>query len=165
MGRLDGKVVLISGGARGQGAVEARMMAQEGAKVVIGDILDDLGKQVEAELAEAGLDVTYVHLDVTIEDDWTSAVSRRGFGLWSPRYAGEQRRHSDPQGHRGHHGGGLGPDYGHQRQGSVPWHQGRNPRNARGRRRVHRQHLVHRRVGGSPEVPRATPPPRAPFGC
>ena len=46
MGRLDGKVVLISGGARGQGAVEARMMAQEGARVVIGDILDDLGRQV-----------------------------------------------------------------------------------------------------------------------
>ena len=75
MGRLDGKVVLISGGARGQGAVEARMMAQEGAKVVIGDILDDLGRQVEAELAEAGLDVTYVHLDVTSEDDWGAAVS------------------------------------------------------------------------------------------
>ena len=75
MGRLDGKVVLISGGARGQGAVEARMMAQEGARVVIGDILDDLGKQVEAELAEAGLDVTYVHLDVTSEDDWNGAVA------------------------------------------------------------------------------------------
>ena len=75
MGRLDGKVVLISGGARGQGAVEARMMAQEGARVVIGDILDDLGRQVEAELAEAGLDVTYVHLDVTSEDEWTAAVA------------------------------------------------------------------------------------------
>ena len=75
MGRLDGKVVLISGGARGQGAVEARMMAQEGARVVIGDILDDLGRQVEAELAEAGLDVTYVHLDVTSEDDWNAAVA------------------------------------------------------------------------------------------
>ena len=75
MGRLDGKVVLISGGARGQGAVEARMMAQEGAKVVIGDILDDLGRQTAAELAEAGLDVTYVHLDVTSEADWDAAVN------------------------------------------------------------------------------------------
>ena len=69
------RLSLISGGARGQGAVEARMMAQEGARVVIGDILDDLGRQVEAELAEAGLDVTYVHLDVTSEEDWSSAVS------------------------------------------------------------------------------------------
>ena len=75
MGRLEGKVALISGGARGQGAVEARMMAGEGAKVVIGDILDDLGRQVAAEPAEAGLDVTYVHLDVTSEADWAAAVA------------------------------------------------------------------------------------------
>ena len=74
MARLDGKVAIISGGARGQGAVEARMLAQEGARVVFGDILDELGRQVEAELAEAGLDATYVHLDVTSEDDWTAAV-------------------------------------------------------------------------------------------
>ena len=74
MGRLDGKVALISGGARGQGAEEARLMAEEGAKVVFGDILDDLGKQVEAAIAEAGLDATYVHLDVTREGEWQSAV-------------------------------------------------------------------------------------------
>lgn len=74
MGRLDGKVALISGGARGQGAEEARLMAREGAKVVFGDILDDLGRQVEAEIAEEGLDATYVHLDVTRESEWVSAV-------------------------------------------------------------------------------------------
>ena len=72
--RLEGKVALISGGARGQGAVEARMFASEGAKVVIGDILDDLGRQVEAEIAEAGGDITYVHLDVTSESDWEDTV-------------------------------------------------------------------------------------------
>ena len=72
--RLEGKVALISGGARGQGAVEARLFASQGAKVVIGDILDDLGKQVEAEIAEAGGDITYVHLDVTSEADWNDAV-------------------------------------------------------------------------------------------
>lgn len=75
MGRLDGKVALISGGARGQGAEEARLMAEEGAKVVFGDILDDLGKQVEAEITEAGRDATYVHLDVTRESEWQSAVA------------------------------------------------------------------------------------------
>ena len=72
--RLEGKVALVSGGARGQGAVEARLFASEGAKVVIGDILDDLGRQVEAEIAEAGGDITYVHLDVTSEADWEDAV-------------------------------------------------------------------------------------------
>ncbi len=72
--RLEGKVALISGGARGQGAVEARLFASEGAKVVIGDILDEEGRQVEAEIAEAGGDATYVHLDVTSESDWDSAV-------------------------------------------------------------------------------------------
>ena len=74
MGRLDGKVAIISGGARGQGAVEAQLMAREGAKVVFGDILDDQGKQVEAQIIEAGLDATYVHLDVTNEAQWRSAV-------------------------------------------------------------------------------------------
>ncbi len=75
MGRLDGKVALISGGARGQGATEARMMAQEGAQVVFGDILDDEGKQVEAAIRAAGGDATYVHLNVTREADWQAAVA------------------------------------------------------------------------------------------
>ena len=74
MARLEGKVALISGGARGQGAVEARMFAEEGASVVIGDILDEQGKQTEAELQELGYNVTYVHLDVTSESDWAAAV-------------------------------------------------------------------------------------------
>ena len=74
VGRLDGKVVVISGGARGQGATEARMMAREGAKVVLGDVLDDEGKRVEAEIAESGNEATYVHLDVTKEDDWRAAI-------------------------------------------------------------------------------------------
>ena len=74
MARLEGKVALISGGARGQGAVEARMFAAEGASVVIGDILDEQGRQTEAELQELGYNVTYVHLDVTSEADWAAAV-------------------------------------------------------------------------------------------
>ena len=74
MPRLEGKVAIISGGARGQGAVEARMFAEEGASVVIGDILDEQGRQTEAELQELGYNVTYVHLDVTDESDWQSAV-------------------------------------------------------------------------------------------
>ncbi len=74
MGRLDGKVALISGGARGMGATEARMFAQEGASVVFGDVLDELGAQVEAEIRELGGEATYLHLDVTQEDQWRAAV-------------------------------------------------------------------------------------------
>lgn len=74
MGRLDGKVAIISGGARGQGAAEARLFAREGAKVVLGDVLDTEGMRVEAEVRKSGGDATYVHLDVTIESDWVAAV-------------------------------------------------------------------------------------------
>ena len=55
MGRLDGKVALISGGARGQGAVEAKLFTQEGASVVFGDILDAEGQQVETDIRDAGV--------------------------------------------------------------------------------------------------------------
>ena len=75
MGRLDGKVALISGGAKGQGAAETRMFVREGARVVFGDILDDEGKKVEAEVRAAGGEATYVHLDVTREADWRAAVA------------------------------------------------------------------------------------------
>ena len=74
MGRLDGKVALISGGARGQGATEAQIFAREGAKVVLGDILDEAGRDVEAAIRGAGGEATYVHLDVTHEGDWRAAV-------------------------------------------------------------------------------------------
>ncbi len=74
--RLDGKVALISGGARGMGAEEARIFAREGAKVVIGDISEEEGKAVEAQIAEAGGQALFVHLDVTQEEDWTRAVEQ-----------------------------------------------------------------------------------------
>src|SRR5262249_9426495 len=75
MGRLDGKVALISGGGRGQGATEGRMYVREGAAVVLGDVLDDEGKKVEAEIRANGGKATYVHLDVTREADWRAAVA------------------------------------------------------------------------------------------
>jgi 3alpha(or 20beta)-hydroxysteroid dehydrogenase len=71
MGRVDGKVALISGAARGMGAAHARALVGEGAKVVIGDILDEEGKALADELGEAA---RYAHLDVTQPDDWTAAV-------------------------------------------------------------------------------------------
>jgi 3alpha(or 20beta)-hydroxysteroid dehydrogenase len=72
MGRTDGKVALISGGARGMGAAHARLLVAEGAKVVIGDILDDEGAAVANELGDAA---RYVHLDVTSPEQWQAAVS------------------------------------------------------------------------------------------
>jgi cyclopentanol dehydrogenase len=75
MGRLDGKVALISGGARGQGAFEAGLFCAEGARVVFGDVLDEDGRTLEAELRANAHDATYIHLDVTKEDDWQAAVA------------------------------------------------------------------------------------------
>ncbi|WP_430647461.1 glucose 1-dehydrogenase [Agromyces sp. GXS1127] len=73
MARVSGKVALISGGARGMGASHARLLVQEGAKVVIGDLLDDEGAALAAELGEAN--ARYVHLDVTDYAQWESAVA------------------------------------------------------------------------------------------
>ena len=72
--RLEGKVAIITGGANGMGAEECRIFAREGAKVVIADILEDEGRQVEAEIAESGGDAVFARLDVTSEDDWQAAV-------------------------------------------------------------------------------------------
>jgi len=78
-GRLAGKVALITGAARGQGAAEARLFAAEGARVLLGDLLDAPGAAVAAEL---GASAAYVHLDVTREEDWRQAVesARARFG-------------------------------------------------------------------------------------
>ncbi len=73
--RLENKVALISGGARGQGKVEAKLFASEGAKVVIGDILEHDGRRVEAEINELGGECVFVTLDVTQEADWERAVA------------------------------------------------------------------------------------------
>lgn len=71
MARFDGKVILISGGSRGQGAAEARLLVKEGAKVVLGDVLE---KEGEALAKELGAAAKFVKLDVTSESDWSAAV-------------------------------------------------------------------------------------------
>jgi NAD(P)-dependent dehydrogenase (short-subunit alcohol dehydrogenase family) len=73
--RLAGKVALISGAARGMGAEEAKLFAGEGAKVVLGDVLDEAGEAVAAEIRQGGGDATYVRLDVTQKEAWDQAVA------------------------------------------------------------------------------------------
>jgi len=73
-GRLTGKVALVSGAARGQGEAEARLFVNEGAKVVLGDVLVEAGQKVAADIAKKGGQATFVKLDVTQEVDWQQVV-------------------------------------------------------------------------------------------
>ena len=78
--RLKDKVAFISGGARGMGAAEGRIFAQEGAKVVLGDLREELGREVAREICESGGEAIFVHLDVASEES--------GGGLSPPRWNG-----------------------------------------------------------------------------
>ncbi|MFN0029527.1 MAG: glucose 1-dehydrogenase [Acidimicrobiales bacterium] len=72
MGRLDGKVAIVTGGSRGQGEAEVRLFAAEGAKVVISDVLVDAGKALAAELGDT---VAFLRHDVSREEDWEGAIN------------------------------------------------------------------------------------------
>ena len=73
--RFDGKVALITGGAFGMGAATARLMAEQGAKVAIGDLLEAEGQGVASDIQAAGGEALFIRLDVTSEADWKSAMS------------------------------------------------------------------------------------------
>ncbi|MGW4168832.1 SDR family NAD(P)-dependent oxidoreductase [Streptomyces chartreusis] len=70
MGKLDGRTVIVTGAARGQGEQEARLFVAEGANVVVADVLDDQGGALAKELG-----ALYVHLDVGSEEDWRAALA------------------------------------------------------------------------------------------
>ena len=76
--RLQGRTALITGGARGQGAAHGRRLAEEGAAVILGDVLEEAGEAHAAALREAGLDVRFLRLDVTSPADWDAAVRAAG---------------------------------------------------------------------------------------
>jgi 3alpha(or 20beta)-hydroxysteroid dehydrogenase len=71
--QLEGKVALITGAARGQGAAEARLFVERGARVAAADVLDAPGEVLARQLGDAAL---YVHLDVRHDSDWELAVAR-----------------------------------------------------------------------------------------
>ena len=81
----------------GKARSKPRMFAQEGARVVIGDILDDLGMRVQAEINETGGECLYVHLDVTSESDWQNAVEAAVSPLRQAGCSGDQRGDRQPQ--------------------------------------------------------------------
>jgi NAD(P)-dependent dehydrogenase (short-subunit alcohol dehydrogenase family) len=76
--RLAGRTALISGGARGQGAAHGRRLAEEGAAVILGDVLVEEGEAHAAELRAAGHRVEFLRLDVTVPSDWAAAVEHAG---------------------------------------------------------------------------------------
>ena len=91
MGRLDGKVALITGGASGMGMVASKLFAGEGAKIVLTDVADDAGEAVASEIAAGGGEAAYVHADVSDEAD-AEAIREP---------AGGQRHQHAAQVHRG----------------------------------------------------------------
>lgn len=75
MGRLTDKVALVTGAARGQGASHSRLFAEEGAKVLMGDVRDEEGQAAAQKLIGEGLEAHYVHLDVANDEDWANAMA------------------------------------------------------------------------------------------
>ena len=82
MARLEGKIAIVTGAARGSGERTARKLVEEGARVVLADVLDDRGKPVADELGDAA---RYIHLDITDETQWKAAVefTQKHFGGWT----------------------------------------------------------------------------------
>ncbi|WAX58356.1 glucose 1-dehydrogenase [Jatrophihabitans cynanchi] len=76
VGRVSDKIALVSGAAQGLGASQAGLLARHGARVMIGDLNDDVGQKLAGELRQDGLEVDFVHLDVTSAQDWEHAVER-----------------------------------------------------------------------------------------
>ena len=165
MNRLAGKVALISGGARGQGATEAKLFVAEGASVVFGDVLDDDGKKLEAEIRAAGGQATYVHLDVTREADWRAAVAttRQAYGKLNVlvNNAGILFRAKIEETSEAEWDRIMAVNV----KGVFLGTKCALPAMRAGGRRLHHQHLVHGRARRQPGRDCApTPPPRARCG-
>ena len=75
MPRLEGKIAIVTGAARGMGEVEARLFAEEGATVVVCDVTDDAGQRVADDIVSNGGRAEYIHLNVTDEDNWRQVIA------------------------------------------------------------------------------------------
>ena len=141
MGRVDGKVALISGGA---GAWAPRMRgcsSTRAAKVVIGDILDDEGKALADDIGDA---VRYVHLDVTQPDAVAGRGRHRRQRVRQAQRAGEQRGHRRAGPAEEVRSGRVAEGHRRQPHGHVPRHAGGGPTHDRCRRRFDHQRVVDR---------------------
>ena len=97
MGRLTGKIALISGASRGQGGAEARLFAAEGAAVVLTDVLDQEGDALAATLRNEGADAVYRHLDVTSSHGWEVVIEQVGFARPDPLRSARTRGSRHPR--------------------------------------------------------------------
>ena len=155
MGRLDGKVALITGAASGMGKVAATLLAREGASVVVADVTDEAGQAAVKEIGGAGGSAAYFHADVSSQHRRRShgPIHRRAFRR-APRPLQQrgdlpgQRRLGDR-----HAGGHLGPGHEHQPQGRVPRMQVRHTGDARLRRRLDHQRRIVRCSDGRGHSP------------
>ena len=106
--RLQNKVAIITGAARGMGAAEARIFANEGAKVILADIQVEDGKHVTKEITDAGGEAVFVEMDVSNGDDWDRTIRSRHIQLRQNRHPHQQRRHHRARQPRRDHRGNLG---------------------------------------------------------
>ena len=157
MGRLDGKVAIVTGGANGQGAMECRMFANEGAKVIIADIAGEEGQKLEAEINEAGGVATFMRLDVTNEENWQKVVDDTvaNHGRLDILVNNAGLSSTSVTDFNSLDGWEKISDV--NAKGVFPGHQDRSAQNAGRRRRFHRQHLVHIRPCRVPVGPPRLP--------
>ena len=152
--RMENKVALISGGARGMGALNAKLFVSEGAKVVIGDVLEEEGRRTEAEINETGGECLFVTLDVTSESDWqrtvTATIARFGKLDVLVNNAGIYRtqRVEDTSSAEWDQVMDINA------KGVFPGHQARDTGDAKSGRGIHHQHLFGCRAGWEPGVVR-----------
>ena len=98
--RLKDKVAIVTGGAHGMGASEARLFTAEGAKVIVADILETDAEMVAADIRAGGGEATAAKFDVTSEADWIGLIAKAMAIYWQAGYLGERRRHFEQLGRR-----------------------------------------------------------------
>ena len=165
MGRLDGKIAIITGAASGIGQATARRVAAEGARTVVADLNAAGAKQVADEIAAAGGDATAVQVDLGDDDSVRAMVEAAvtAYGgldiLHNNAAATQPGRHEGPAGERGGPGR-LGRDHAGQPARRPGRHPGRGAAHDRARRRLGHQHGLGRRPQPATCATRPTARPR-----